>query len=210
MSKRKRRKEEEAMEKAMEYKIDTKKYNMDTLKVDLQKAFAKNLSQTSLVYNYDRFLKVIGRDDFGIKTQIFIYPCIWHDTDFMFFINRKKGFYKINFDTRAKLLDEKSEQVGDIFTQMVMVFNSLFRATLQYGALPNELFLESLLYNTPNELFKGKDLYEVFLKIVNYLNLTDVSKFKSIVNPNLTVIEDKATKNNQVAFLKFLNSISKL
>lgn len=215
VSKRKKRKKrrkkgeaEELSNIAYEFQ-DAEKYNLDALKEDLQKAFVKNLTTTSIVYNQERFLRVIGRDEFGSKTQIFIYPCIMDGNDFKFFLSRKKGFYTINFENRVKFINEKMGAVGENFLSMIKILNTMFRNT-RGNSMPNQIFIESLLYNTPNELFKGNDIYEVFIKIVNFLNLTDVSQFKSILNPELKISEDKATKSNQLAFVKFLNSLNEL
>lgn len=209
--KKKRRKKGEPQELAVtayEYQ-DAGKYNLDALKEDLQKAFVKNLTTTSIVYNQERYLRVIGRDEFGSKTQIYIYPCIMEGNDFKFFISRKKGFYTINFENRVKFLNEKMEKVGENFLSMIKILNTMFRNT-RNSSIPNQIFIESLLYNTPDELFEGSDIYEVFIKIVNFLNMTDVSQFKSILNADMKISEDKATKSNQIAFVKFLGSLNEI
>ncbi len=206
--KRGRKKKAETEDNVLAYQFDSaEKYNLDALKADLQKAFAKNMTVTSIVYNQDRCLRVIGRDEFGPKTQIFIYPCIVEGDNYKFFINRKKGFYSISFVKRAELINEKIAAVGENYISMIKILNTLFRSS-KSASLPNQIFIESLLYNTPDELFTGKDIYDVFLKVVNFLNLTDVSEFKSILNPELKLGEDKATKSNQYAFMRFLSSLN--
>ena len=207
--KKKRRKKDQAEQPIPQYDFDTNKYNLDSLKDDLQKAFVKNLTTTSIVYNLSNCLRVIGRDEFGPKTQIFIYPCLMDGAgNFKFLISRKKGFYSINFDKRIELVNQKMSEVGYNFVSMLKILNTLFRTSSKSSSAPNQIFLESLLYNVPNELFEGEDIYNVFIKIVNYLNLTDVNNFKSILSPDKTIAEDKATKLNQIAFLKFLNSLN--
>ena len=208
--KKKRKKKKKQKDAAMpQYEFDTEKYNLDALKDDLQKAFVKNLTTTSIVYNQDRCLRVIGKDEFGPKTQIFIYPCLMdEDGNFKFLISRKKGFYKINFTKRAELINQKIEAVGVNYIYMLKILNTLFRTSSKTSFAPNQIFLESLLYGVPDEFYVGDDIYDVFLKIVNYLNLTDVSNFKSILNPDLTISQDKATKSNQIAFTRFLNSLN--
>lgn len=207
--KRKKRKkgQEEVEPISTQYDYVAEKYNLDALKDDLQKAFVKNLTQTSIVYNNRTFLRIIGRDEFGPKTQIFIYPCLVDGEDYKFFISRKKGFYKVNFAKRAQLINEKVERVGYEYITMIKIFNSLFRSTDKYGSTPNQIFIESLLYGVPDELFIDNDIYDSFIKIVNYLNLTDVSNFISIANPEMKINEDRLTKLNQISFLKFINSL---
>ena len=206
---RKTKKQQAADQTVSQYEFDTEKYNLDALKEDLQKAFAKNLSQTSIVYNLDRYLRIIGRDDFGPKTQIFIYPCLMDDFgNYKIFINRKKGFYKLNFAKRAEIVNQKMQDVGENFVSMLKILNTLFRTSSRSGLGPNQIFLESLLCGVPDEFYIGTDIYQVFLKIVNYLNLTDVGNFKSVLNPELTISQDRATKLNQIAFTRFLNSLN--
>lgn len=207
---KKKRKKGQKQEQMPQYEFDTEKYNIDSLKDDLQKAFVKNLTTTSIVYNQDRCLRVIGRDEFGPKTQIFIYPCLYDSSDgtYKFLISRKKGFYKINFTKRAELINQKIDAVGVNFIKMLKILNTLFRTSSKYSYAPNQIFLESLLYGVPDEFYVGDSIYDVFIKIVNYLNLTDVSNFKSILNPEITISQDKATKSNQIAFTRFLNSLN--
>ena len=208
--KKKKRKKGQKQEQVPQYEFDTEKYNIDSLKDDLQKAFVKNLTTTSIVYNQDRCLRVIGRDEFGPKTQIFIYPCLYDSSDgtYKFLISRKKGFYKINFTKRAELINQKIDAVGVNYIKMLKILNTLFRTSSKYSYAPNQIFLESLLYGVPDEFYVGDSIYDVFIKIVNYLNLTDVSNFKSILNPEITISQDKATKSNQIAFTRFLNSLN--
>lgn len=208
--KRKKKKKNQEEAPVSNYDYVAEKYNLDALKDDLQRALVKNLTQTSIVYNNSMSLRVIGRDEFGPKTQIIIYPCLMEGDDYKFLISRKKGFYKLNFLKRAELINEKIERVGYEYLTMIKILNSLFRSTNRFGSTPNQIFIESLLYNVPDELYEGDDIYDMFIKIVNYLNLTDVSKFTSIANPELKINEDRLTKLNQVSFLKFLNSLNSI
>lgn len=205
--KKKSRKKIEEAPKETAYEFNDTRYNLEMLKADLQKAFVKNLTMTSIVYNYDNFIRIIGRDEFGIRTQIIIYPCLIEGNNFKFFINRKKGFYSINFEKRAELFIDKTSRVGDVFVKMIKIFNTLFRNSARTYIMPNQIFIESLLYNTPDELFDGENIYDTFIKIVNFLNMTDINDFKSILDPNLTISQDKTTKNNQMIFLRFLRTL---
>ncbi len=208
--KKKKRKKEEDLDANGQIKFDAERYNLDKFIADLQLAMVHNLSETSIVYNESRFLRVIGIDDFGPKTKIFIYPTLYEDGNFKFFISKRKGFYKINFDNRAKMVSDKFERVGYNFVKMIKIMNALFRNSSRSYILPNQIYIESLLYNTPDELFGGEDIYSVFVKIINYLNLSNVSKFKSILNPDITLDKEKAVKSNLVILSKILNNINEI
>ena len=46
--------------------------------------------------------------------------------------------------------------------------------------MPNAMFMESVLYNVPDKLYDEQNIYDVFIKIVNYLNLKSINNFKSV------------------------------
>ena len=208
--KKKRRTKKKKAEDSAPIQFDAEKYNLDKLVSDLQVAMSHNLSETSIVYNEGRFLRVIGIDDFGPKTKIFIYPVLYEDGDFKFFISRKKGFYKINFTNREKLVSDKFERVGTNFVKMLKIMNALFRNSSRSYILPNQIYIESLLYNTPDELFAGDDIYSIFIKIINYLNFSNVSQFKSILNPDITLEKEKAVRSNIVILSKLLSGLNEI
>ena len=208
--KRKKRKREAQQEEANPYNFQAEKYNLDKLISDLQIAISHNISETSIVYNEGRNLKVIGIDDFGPNTKILIYPVLYEDGDYKFLISRKKGFYKMNFDNRTRLISDKFERVGQNFVKMIKIMNALFRNSSRSFVRPNQIYIESLLYNTPDELFFAKDIYSVFKNIINYLNFSNVLEFKSVLNPDITLEKEKAIRSNMVVFSKLLSSISEI
>ncbi len=207
---KKRRKKDTKNSSSNEIKFDSEKYNLDKFVSDLQIALSHHLSETSIVYNEGKCLRIVGIDDFGPKTKIVIYPTIYDDGDFKFLISRKKGFYKINFENRDRLLKDKYERIGQRFIDMIKVLNVLFRNASRSYVMPNQIYIESLLYNTPDELFDGEELYTAFIKIINYLNFSNVSEFKSILNPDLTLAKEKAVRSNIVIFSKLLSGLNEI
>ena len=76
---------------------------------------------------------------------------------------------------------------------MLKILNYLMRETTKFPT--NQIFLESLLYNCPDSFFKGDDIYNCFIKIINYLRFSDISHYKSVLNENKTIFNDLTTTN---------------
>ena len=94
--------------------------------------------------------------------------------------------------------------------KMLKIMNALFRNSSRSYILPNQIYIESLLYNTPDELFAGDDIYSIFIKIINYLNFSNVSQFKSILNPDITLEKEKAVRSNIVILSKLLSGLNEI
>jgi len=193
-------------EKKLEDNFD--KYTMYHLLDDLQDAFIKNLSQTSIIYKRQNSIKIVGKDDFGVNTNIIIYPTILEGDDYKFFINRKKGFVTYNFNRRAKLFNEKLEKIGPNYLFMLKIINHLIKEFTKQSV--NQVFVESLLYGCPEEFFKGKEIYDCFVKIINYLRFTDISSFESVLNDGKTIFNDINTENISYQYSKFLRAFDKI
>ena len=211
-SKKKKRRKKNKGQKETEnpYNFQAEKYNLEKFSSDLQIALSHNLTETSIVYNQGKSLKIIGIDDFGPNTKIIIFPVLLEEGTYKFLINKRKGFYKINFENREKLVNDKFERVGDNFIKMIKIINALIRNSTRTYVRPNQIYVESLLYNTPDELFAGDNIYDIFIKIINYLNFSDISQFKSILNPEMTLAEDKATRTAIANFSRVLSGLNNI
>ena len=204
--KSKRRKRKEAEEMMTYSEFEPEKYNFDDLRHDLQIAFVENLSNTSIVYNMNDRLVIQGKDDFGSLSEIQIIPVIFSDDKYKYFISKRKGFLEIDMEERLLNFNMKYEIVGDNLLKVLKVFNNIFRTISKQSI--NQIFVESLLFNVPNELFEGENIYIVFRNIANYLNMTDFSKFVSIENKNEPIYKNKLTANSVGLFYKFIKKIN--
>ena len=96
-----------------------------------------------------------------------------------------------------RLMEEKNEEINklnysqntinsktaklnynDIFYKVVRIFKSL---TVNAWQTTNLSFIDSLLYNCPNELFAG-NVYEAFIRSFNYLKNVNIADFYSVYN----------------------------
>ena len=167
----------------------------------------KYLSVTSIVYNEGNRLRIIGKDDFGSNTQIIIIPVIFNGEVFKYFIDRKKGFIDVDLLMRTDVLQYKLEQTGNTLLDIIKIINVLYYEVNH--AMPNQIFVESLLCSCPKNMF-SEDAYSSFVKVLNYLTMTDFKQIKSVVNPDKTVVTDKLCGDCVYGFRKMANNMLNL
>ena len=180
------------------------KYKIYNLLDDIQNSIVLFLSETSLTYLYDNRIEIIGKDDFGANTRIKIYPMIFDGKNYKYYIDKKQGFLKIDIENRIDKIQEKINNVGNNFIKILKILNYLFYNTNNYNC--NQIFLESVMYSVPDMMFQGDDIYNVFVKIINYLSIKTLN-VNSINNPKLTIYKDIACQNSVIGFRKMINSI---
>jgi len=203
-SKRRKKKEEEESHKYSEF--EPGRYALENLRRDLELAIAQNLSVTSIVYNTSDRLIIQGKDDFSSVAQIEIIPVIYDGEVFKYFISKRKGFLPINIEERLINFNIKNEMIGENFYFVLKIFNNLFKNITKENV--NQIFVESLLYNIPNDLFVGNDIYQIVVNIINYLGMTDVSNFVSIENKKEKIFKSKLTGNSAALFNKFMKNVN--
>jgi len=206
-TKKKKKKKKNRDDEGKKYsEFEPEKYNMDSLRHDLQIALAENLSVTSIVYDINDRIIIQGKDDFGSISEIQIIPVIYSGEKFKYFINKRKGFLEINIEERLLNFNIKYESAGDNFYKILKIFNNIFRSISKQSI--NQVFVESLLYNIPDELYSEKEIYNVFKNIVNYLSMKNISDFVSIENKEEKIINSPLTKNSISIFYKFLRRLN--
>ena len=206
--KRRKKKKKKKDEKSLAEKVDFdgSKYNLFNLTKDLFETIRLFLSQTSIISMDDNFLYIVGKDDFGSNTQIKIEICFYNEDCFKFFEGKKK-LKQYNFSCRLKCLSEKKLEAGDNFVKMLKIFNVLYHQANH--EMPNAMFMESVLYNVPDKLYDEQNIYDVFIKIVNYLNLKSINNFNSVNDLKLKLYQDQMLGyNQQVGLLKMLRMIA--
>lgn len=202
----KRRKAGLVDEKNIETSFD--KYTIEHLLEDLQDYCVKFLTNNSVIYRGDRTLRIVGKEEFGANTQIIVHPVISDGLKYKYFINRRKGFEVIDYASRAECNNAKFKKLGENYLYMLKIFNHFIR---EYTKQPtNQIFLESLMYNLPEDFIKGQDIYKNFIKAINYLRATDISDYKSVMDQNKTIFEEKNTANYGLNYSKFLKTFDKI
>ncbi len=202
--KKKRRKKEEVKENQIVFKeVRPEEYDIFAVTSDLQNALALSVCETSIIYNEGKRLRIVGKDDFGANTNIIIYP-ISYDGVFKYFVDRKRGYLDIDNDMRLSKLQDKVENVGENLVSLIKIFNSLYYNFNK--VMPNQIFVESLFCNCPDNLF-ADDIYMSFVNIINYLSMTSIHEYSSIANPEKTIYEDKLCGGMGYSYKKFLTQL---
>ena len=205
--KKRKRKKKMKLEEVKHEKVsfDPSKYSIYDLAEDMQHSISNYLSETTLITLLDNSIQILGKEDFGSNTSIIIYLVNMQDKNFKYYAGRKKGFIDIDIVNRVKTINNKIDEVGSNYNKMLKIFNSLFYNV--NGFMPNQIFIESILNYCPNELYDGEDIYNVYVKIVNYLSLKTIREIKSIHDKNKTINEDIVCGYCGIAFNKMLNAI---
>jgi hypothetical protein len=189
-------------------------YNLVSLKNDFFEKFIEKLNETSVIYNQPTRIRILAKEELGFKVNI--YPVIRHDDGLKFWDILKNKFVLIKPVEAKYLLEEKNKEINqlikndklnDAFYAIIRIFKNLYYSVNQSY---NYEFIESLIYNCPNSLFEVKSknatVYDVFIKVINYLNHTDISNFRSIYNNEKTIAEqDNVSIYSIRNFIKGIN-----
>lgn len=181
------------------------KYTIDDLKSDIVNQLSNYVTPTTIIYEYEDHISIIGREDIGSNVKINIYVCLYDEKNdiYKLYNNRKNKFYNIDMKQRFKNLNNKYESCGSNFVDMVRVYNSLY--SKNYNKIPNQILIESLLCACPDTLFSD-DLYQTFINVSNYIRLVDVSAIRSICDNTKSIFKEKLIidVNGQVDFSRLI------
>lgn len=189
-----------------------KPYNITSLKDDFYNKLVDKFSTSTILYNQSTNIRILAKDELGFKINI--YPAFKHDEGIKFWDNYKNKFFFTNPLEAESLIKSKNEKINlinefkiiDIFCKIIRVFKNLYLNILNSE---NYLFIDSLIYNCPDSLFKvnsNDSVYNIFIKVLNYLNNVDISKFKSIYNFEKTIMEQENI--NYFRMKKFIKEIN--
>ena len=207
VSRRKRRKAEESFQQE-KFNFDPANYNIYNLAEDLQTALSKYMLPTTILYLNDNRLTIVGKEDFGSNTQIVLILVLYDGEKFKYFVNKKRGYISVDFTERIQSLNEKIDRVGGVFIEVLKIFNVLYYDVNNYT--PNQIFMESVLYNCPDNLFEKNEAYKSFIKIINYLSMHSLKEFKSVENHKNTIFKDQLCGNTATGFARLLSQLSNI
>ena len=207
--KRRKKKEEDLKQEEMlnNIKFDPSKYDIYSLASDLQDTLVQFMDETSICYCNGNTLTLIGKDDFGANTQIIVHVVLYSNYFFKQFKNKRKGYIDIDMDTRYHYFNEKYNDVGENLIKILKIFNLIYFNVNKSFA--NQVFMESIVNFCPDELFEGKDMYDIFVKIINFLYYKPLKDVKSVNDPEKNVLNDEVCGNaNVFSYKKMLDAIA--
>ncbi len=185
---------------------DKSKYNINDFNKDILIHISKYIPNTSLVSLKQGIISITG-GLFAFKINI--YPVIDKFGSFNFYQPNKNKFVNIDFKYRFKNLEHLIEQCGKNVLKLIKIYNSLIYHINNKSNF-NEILIESLIYNLPNEIFNKNNIYEIFVFSVNFFLNKNISILKSICDDSILIKEEKLIEDNDInTFLKILSSIIK-
>lgn len=200
----KKKKRKKNVEKQQNFEINpSKKYSILDLKLDLGKLLVEKIDSESYVQFSNYSLKLVSTKNIGMKVNI--YPVLKDYKSFKFYDSSKNKFLSISFENRQENFNKKFAQVGVNFVYMIRVFNNLYYAL--YDTIPNQIFIESLMYNVPNSLYKGNSFYETFIKVLNFLSNSSINNFCTITDETKKLSDEIMISNSISSLNKFLKEI---
>lgn len=201
-SRRRRRRKREKEEKIVE--IPSNKYTMLDLKKQLMQYLSRALTADATIYPNQNGFKIVSRNQIGI--DINVYPAIKTEQGYKTYHESKGRFTLHNFKELERNLLKKEESVGPVYFNVVRVFKNLY-FNINSSTTPKPYLIESLIYNCPNNLFLGNNFYEVFIKILNYLNNVNISEFLSILDSSQKLFSNELIDEPITVTSSFLRKI---
>ncbi len=192
--------------------LDTiEKYKLSDFRSDVAQWASMYLSESSIITEYPRYISFVGKDDFGTNVKVNVFVCIYDHTknQFKLYNEMKNRYTIVDFGNRFENLDYKVRECGDMFVNMLKIFNALF--VKAYNRIPNQILVESLLFNCPNRLFDKSDVFMSFVNVANYIRLANPRSIISICDPSKTIFQEKLITgtNSQVDFTKIINMLDR-
>ncbi len=189
-----------------------KPYSLLNFKDDFFEGLVQNMTNMTVLYNTPSKIRILGRDEFGFRINI--NPVIKHDDYYKVWNSNSNKFIEIYLDKAKKLLEEKAAEISklnsvdfndeDLLYKIIRIFKNLYYNLCQSY---NYQFVESLIYACPSSLFKTKEeenyVYNVFLKVLNYLNNVSLAELRSIYNQEVNLYKQHNISVFQIkTFLK--------
>ena len=203
MSKKKKKKKKKIEERTLSV-VTKEKYTIDDLKNDFVFYLSNLISTSSIIYEYEDHIMVVGKEDFGTNVKINIYITMYDEKNgvFKMYNGRKNRYYDVDLNERFKNLANKMESCEN-FVNMIKIYNSIYSRA--YSKVPNQILIESLVYNCPAVLFEH-DVYQTFLNVSNYIRMIDVDALRSICDNTKSIFKEKLIidAGAQVEFAKLI------
>lgn len=172
-----------------------KPYALVDFKSDFFDGLATKLTNMTILYNCPDRIRIVGRDEFGYRINLF--PALKHDDFFKVWDAESHKFKETKPFEAKKILETKAKEIsslskgkddGEILYKIIRIFKVLFYNLEKSN---DYQFIESLINFVPSSLFKYEEeehhVYNVFLKVLNYISNSSISDVRSIYNQEKTI-----------------------
>ena len=201
--KSKKKKQEKLLKETERQVLSLKDYDVEILMKDLYASLTKILYNKTALQLHGNKILIIGEEEFGV--EINIYPVFVHENDSykLYNISSQKQTL-IDFRQRFENIQIKNIQTSDEYNLQIKIFNNLYWSILTQK--PNQIFIESLLYSCPNELFIDNHS-QTTVNLLNYLKNTSMQKFISICDENTNLFDEPLNTTHREIAIKFLSKV---
>lgn len=184
---------------------DITKYDLTAFKNELTDKLSKYITDESMIEICPTYLKIVGKD-FGINVNVYI--LLDNSTDMLKLYNTQtQNFILFSLGKRQKKISQKLTETNEQVVKYMRIFNNLYFFYMQ--TLPNQIILESVVCNCPNDLFVKNDNNQLFLNLTNYIAMHNILNIKSVTDEQ-ELCKCVLTKYSINDFIKFINIIRNL
>lgn len=202
----KKKHNEKQIKKTEKQALVLDKYDVNMLYNDLIVQMLKIVyNKTQIGVNKNKVITIVGEEEFGIEINIIpIFANKEKEGTYKLYDLRSKNYIVIDFKDRIYNIESKNERTLEGFSTQVKIFNNLFWNVTKQK--PNQIFIESLLYDCPDELFLINDVDTTF-NLVNYIKNSTMQTKKSICDNKTPLFKELLNTTTYETALKFVNKI---
>lgn len=202
LSKKKKNKKtkKESKDSQIDFSNINKNYDLVKFKRDFIKILVKYFTEKTTLYENYYGLSILSKEELGLNANIYI--IMDNGKNYKIFNSNSYKYTIVDFGQRFSNFEIKNYETNYMYQKIVRIFNSMFANYIGY--VPNQIFVESMFYNCPTNLFNGETLKDCFLKIINFINIKlYLQNFTSITNEKINISKDILAKINYYDFNKF-------
>lgn len=199
----KKRKNNKYLKKVEKKVMLLEKYNVSTLYNDILVQLSKQMYNKTELYINSNKITIIGEEEFGLPINI--YPVFYVDEEkFKLYNIKTDKNIIIDFKDRFQNVEIKNLQTNDNYINQIRIFNNIYWNIFKQK--PNQIFIESLIFSCPNNLFVN-DVVETTINLVNYIKNNTMQNLKSICDETIDLFNEQLNTVDYQSALKFINKI---
>ncbi len=199
----KKRKNNKYLKKVEKKVMLLEKYNVTTLYNDILVQLSKQMYNKTELYINSNKITIIGEEEFGLPINI--YPVFYVDEEkFKLYNIKTDKNIIIDFKDRFQNVEIKNLQTNDNYINQIRIFNNIYWNIFKQK--PNQIFIESLIFSCPNNLFVN-DVVETTINLVNYIKNNTMQNIKSICDETIDLFNEQLNTVDYQSALKFINKI---
>ncbi|MDR0850397.1 MAG: hypothetical protein LBN07_02805 [Christensenellaceae bacterium] len=176
--------------------------------------FIKLFSADTTIIITQQGIKILSNKELGFKIMLRLGTYNAYDTNFVLSLWNpvRKTTENLDIFGYAEAMKKKDDDTDGNFNKIVRIFKNFRKAVVAnkwFGSsFANKYLVEMVVYNIPNSLLKGSDVYKVYVKSINYLLNCPLSSFKSFNGGQLSSFPIAGA--DQYHIKTFLSSCSRL